>query len=540
MKKKKFLCFFLVLMLCFSSTISVYASSGSHGGGGTSFGESEKESSSGGEHGGGNLSFDSDEEKHTFAYNLGQFLMKSALVPADIVVGGVDAIGDFVQSKLDYWNEKGWLGMSGGKLYFNGSATKDINNYLQSAIHLYDGFYRLDPTGPLDPNLVAASLLSFYGVDVGKYTISQYDTYVDTVKKCRFMIMTDKNFSSGSSKILSCCLKDANKFPNSYLVLNVYSSTNPDVLYYYNLDAECAVGWYDLSQFYPFRVSNNLTGGWVSTSESPFFIRDTSHILAVYSNSPVDIFESPLKLRNYLSNGRSYLPEFPDNITIPKKYIDDPSLLPDITYNVDKSNKTENAIQNEYNTIINNYITNLGGSSSGGSGSGGESGGGSGSGGSSGGGNITDTELYDFLTKLWNESDKKFDKMIDLLETNNKYQKKLVDSLNDIKAILVTEAVFNAFKDRSSQTADKAKDKFPTSIPWDVAMVINAMSAEPEQLKFSLPIQVKSIGINETIDIDLSSEEWEKLAKTCRYLLSITFILFLIHLTRKMFGGGDD
>ena len=130
--------------------------------------------------------------------------------------------------------------------------------------------------------------------------------------------------------------------------------------------------------------------------------------------------------------------------------------------------------------------------------------------------------------------------MIDLLETNNKYQKKLVDSLNDIKAILVTEAVFNAFKDRSSQTADKAKDKFPTSIPWDVAMVINAMSAEPEQLKFSLPIQVKSIGINETIDIDLSSEEWEKLAKTCRYLLSITFILFLIHLTRKMFGWCDD
>lgn len=143
---------------------------------------------------------------------------------------------------------------------------------------------------------------------------------------------------------------------------------------------------------------------------------------------------------------------------------------------------------------------------------GGGSGDSGGSGGGSGGGNITDTELYDFLTKLWNESDKKFDKMIDLLETNNKYQKKLVDSLNDIKAILVTQTVFDAFKNRSSETANKAKEKFPTSIPWDVAMVLNAMSAEPQELKFSLPIQVKSFGINESIEIDLSSEEW---AETC-------------------------
>lgn len=524
MKKKKFLCFFLVLILCFSSTISAYASSGSRGGGGTSFGESEKESSSGGEHGGGGLTFDSDEEKHTFAYNLGQFLMKSALVPADIVVGGVDAIGDFVQSKLDYWNEKGWLGMSGGKLYFNGSATKDINNYLQSAIHLYDGFYRLDPTGPLDPDLVAASLLSFYGVDVGQYSVSDYDKFVDSVKNSRFIIMTNKDFSFSGSKIFSGRSDTIKNYSNSYLCLYTNNSSVPVGLYDLDKGSFCSDNC--------FRFSNNLTGGWVGPTANKFFLQDTSHVLGVYANEPVDIFTSVLKLRNYLSNGRSYLPEFPDNMTISKKYIDDPSLLPDITYNIDKSNKTENVIQNEYNTTIINYINGLGGSSSGGSGSGGESGGGSGGSGGS--------DLQDFLTKLWNESDKKFDKMIDLLETNNKYQKKLVDSLNDIKAILVTEAVFNAFKDRSSQTADKAKDKFPTSIPWDVAMVINAMSAEPEQLKFSLPIQVKSIGINETIDIDLSSEEWEKLAKTCRYLLSITFILFLIHLIRKMFGGGDD
>ena len=152
------------------------------------------------------------------------------------------------------------------------------------------------------------------------------------------------------------------------------------------------------------------------------------------------------------------------------------------------------------------------------------------------------TALSDFMTDLWNESDKKFDNMISLLEENNKYQQKLVNSLNEIKAILVTQTVLELFQDRSSETANKAKDKFPTSLPWDIAMVVNAMAAEPQEIKFNLPIEIQSLGIHEEINVDLSSDEWEKLAKTCRYLLSILFILFMIQLSRKMFysGGGDD
>lgn len=145
------------------------------------------------------------------------------------------------------------------------------------------------------------------------------------------------------------------------------------------------------------------------------------------------------------------------------------------------------------------------------------------------------------MTDLWNESDKKFDTMIDLLEENNKYQHKLVNSLNEIKAILITQTVLDLFTDRSSETANKAKEKFPTSLPWDIALVVNAMSAEPEKLKFTIPVKIESLNINEEINIDLTSEEWEKLAKTCRYLLSILFILFMIHLSRKLFSsGGDD
>lgn len=145
------------------------------------------------------------------------------------------------------------------------------------------------------------------------------------------------------------------------------------------------------------------------------------------------------------------------------------------------------------------------------------------------------------MTKLWNESDKKFDKMVELLEENNKYQKKLVNSLNEIKAILVTQTIMDVFQDRSQQTAERAKDKFPTSLPWDIALVVNAMSAEPEKPQFNLPIQIKSLNINEEIHVDLASGEWEKLAKTCRYLLSILFILLMIQLSRKLFSnGGDD
>ena len=151
------------------------------------------------------------------------------------------------------------------------------------------------------------------------------------------------------------------------------------------------------------------------------------------------------------------------------------------------------------------------------------------------------TALSEYLTDLWNNSDKKFDEMVKLLEENNKYQQKLVDSLNEIKALLIADTVMDFFKDRSQETANKAKDKFPTSIPWDVSLVLNSMSAEPKNPKFSLPIKIESFKINETIDIDLSTDEWEKLAKTCRYILSVTFILFLIHLSRKLFSnGGDD
>lgn len=151
------------------------------------------------------------------------------------------------------------------------------------------------------------------------------------------------------------------------------------------------------------------------------------------------------------------------------------------------------------------------------------------------------TALSEYLKDLWKESDKKFDKMISLLEENNEYQQELVDRLDTIKKILVTQTILEVFQNRSRETAEKAKEKFPTSVPWDIAMMVNAMAAEPQAPKFSLPINIGSLNIHEEIDIDLTNEEWEKLAKTCRYMLSLLFILFMVQLSRKLFfSGGDD
>lgn len=150
------------------------------------------------------------------------------------------------------------------------------------------------------------------------------------------------------------------------------------------------------------------------------------------------------------------------------------------------------------------------------------------------------TALSEFLTNLWNESDQKFDTMIELLEKNNDYQKEILKSLDEIKALLIADTVLDFFKDRSQETANKAKDKFPTSLPWDVAMVVNTMCAEPVTPVIHCPIKIESLGIEEEIVIDLTGEEWTKLAKTTRSLLSILFILFLIHLSKDMFYKGGD
>lgn len=82
-----------------------------------------------------------------------------------------------------------------------------------------------------------------------------------------------------------------------------------------------------------------------------------------------------------------------------------------------------------------------------------------------------------------------------------------------------------------SNVANASKEHFPTSIPWDLVAVFTAFSAESAVPSFDLPFYIPSLGINETVSIDLSG--FEQLSKISRALLSALFVLLLIHLTRR-------
>lgn len=521
----------------------------------------------------------------------------------------------------------------GNNYYLTQDFVNEFNKATQDKVHALDGYYLFEP-----PNLnkrdvipdARQKYLDYYYHDTNgdkekrafiKSTAfeTSMSTLVDNNACAVFQGLYYQAGNDGPVGVYSSfdvyyIRKSCSGFDSAnYMVIDP-SSSNISI---YNKEN----GINKSSDFYIWRIdfpsdSNNQLDSFNSNVRGSLGYFKAS--MAYCYGSPFRVFYSKEDLLNFWNKGRTYVPQLPSTtISIPIKYINNSVSLPDITYNINTTNKTEVEIQNEYNTTLNNYLNDLNKFSDGGSGinpTPTPSGGGSGDFGDGttptpkpdfgDGSDLTDTNdwlkkiyewlqsfgdthskfektitdyieandgkldqiieaintlsdgktedekngckydftaLSDFMTKLWNESDKKFDKMVELLEENNKYQKKLVNSLNEIKAILVTQTIMDVFQDRSQQTAEKAKDKFPTSLPWDIALVVNAMSAEPEKPQFNLPIQIKSLNINEEIHVDLASGEWEKLAKTCRYLLSILFILLMIQLSRKLFSnGGDD
>lgn len=482
----------------------------------------------------------------------------------------------------------------GNNYYLTQNFSNEFNQAVQDKVHALDGFYLLEPANTFDYKKDWADKMTAKDLAVYNQLDKVFTLY----------------YSSFEIEFLSSC---------DYLYLD---GTDSFSLYRYDDSLKKfkqeQFRCFDFVRSTPYVTTDHLITSGVSLNTVLNWFNST--VIPRSYGVPLKVFYSKSALQKYLDNDkkRTYAPQLPSTtISIPIKYINNSVSLPDITYNINTTNKTEVEIQNEYNTTLNNYLNDLNKFSDGGSGNTPTptpSGGGSGDFGDGttptpkpdfgDGSDLTDTNdwlkkiyewlqsfgdthskfektitdyieandgkldqiieainalsdgktedekngckydfttLSDFMTKLWNESDKKFDKMVELLEENNKYQKKLVNSLNEIKAILVTQTIMDVFQDRSQQTAEKAKDKFPTSLPWDIALVVNAMSAEPEKPQFNLPIQIKSLNINEEIHVDLASGEWEKLAKTCRYLLSILFILLMIQLSRKLFSnGGDD
>lgn len=100
---------------------------------------------------------------------------------------------------------------------------------------------------------------------------------------------------------------------------------------------------------------------------------------------------------------------------------------------------------------------------------------------------------------------------------------------------LEEEQLQNDVKNNGQKLADKAKDKFPSSVPWDLYAIYGILAAEPKAPAYTLDYSswVNAAAGTYVITIDCSS--YEPVSAVCRGFLSITFILGLIHLTRKMF-----
>lgn len=570
------------------------------------------------------------DENGNFKPPAGQELF-NRLILGDKTGSALAPILSTLSSFLDGYDNSNGQGISvetnsgGSTVHFHGSFIDELNAALQDKVHALDGYYLFEPAN----SDLSASIPAIQSCFIEKYK-DKSEPYKFASSQSFATSLNDHYTERGYGVVFvpPFAQEDYKHLDTPIFIFNSYLG-NGTPYYMYIDGSSLSVYRTDNNSSFDLRLfdffiepyyakSFNESGAYGNRYVLPFI---KACIDSAYG-PPFKIFYSLKDVKNYLNNGqqRIYVPKLPSGgFKVNIKYINNTTNLPDITYNINTTNKTEVEIQNQFDATLNNYLNDLNDFTDG-------SGGGTTtptptpSGGSSGGdfgdgttptpkpdftdGSLTDTNTllqkildkltefstnhdklaktitdyiqkndgkleeiliaiqalsdgkteteqngckYDFtalskyLTALWNDSDKKFDEMVKLLEENNKYQQKLVDSLNEIKALLIADTVMDFFKDRSQETAEKAKDKFPTSIPWDISLVLNSMSAEPKNPKFSLPIKIESFKINETIDIDLSTDEWEKLAKTCRYILSVTFILFLIHLSRKLFSnGGDD
>lgn len=124
-----------------------------------------------------------------------------------------------------------------------------------------------------------------------------------------------------------------------------------------------------------------------------------------------------------------------------------------------------------------------------------------------------------------------FDRIIDFLFRT--LSNLLADLLGDVIKTIIGD--LDGVTGSAKVLAGTAQSKFPTSIPWDIIAIIDVMSAEPQCPKFEIPFQISRLGIDESITIDL--QKAEKVAELSRNMLTVTFLLFLVIQTRKLYGS---
>lgn len=239
----------------------------------------------------------------------------------------------------------------GNNYYLTQNFTNEFNKAVQDKIHDMDGYWLITPSNTWDIN----KIISW--------------------KKSKGYILPDETISS-FKKIMGGCLAYWKNGPYSDDFLRFDIS---DFLYYekyyiylypergkYGSQIKCAS--LDKSSC----SESTSTAYFSSVHGYDATIKYMLEYFAEYSyGAQFKIFQSYDSLERYLNNGkqRTFAPQLPSTtISIPIKYINNSVSLPDITYNINTTNKTEVEIQNEYNTTLNNYLNDLNKFSDGGSG----------------------------------------------------------------------------------------------------------------------------------------------------------------------------
>lgn len=162
---------------------------------------------------------------------------------------------------------------------------------------------------------------------------------------------------------------------------------------------------------------------------------------------------------------------------------------------------------------------------------------------------IVDGAIGDALDEIGNsgsdtgdeeEDEPEPDSILGYLKSINDKLKKILAQVKQIKwlsvADLVDDIIFNLIdlKQDFEPVVQTMSRKFPFSIPWDTVLVFSLLADSPETPVYEIPFVIESAGINEVLVVDLG--RFEKLSKVSRFMLTLTFLLMLFALTRKIAG----
>lgn len=78
-------------------------------------------------------------------------------------------------------------------------------------------------------------------------------------------------------------------------------------------------------------------------------------------------------------------------------------------------------------------------------------------------------------------------------------------------------------------------DKFPFCVPWDIYYCFLSLAETPEAPHFDFVFDIPSLNFTYTYTFDL--EKFSLLSELSRMFLTLTFVVYMTHLTKKVVGG---